>query len=93
MPVNIGNSDEVSLKQFAEEILELTGHQVNIVYKPLPVDDPKQRRPDITKARQLLGWEPKVKRMEGLAKTYEYFKTLPQQEWFKQPKEFEVDKP
>lgn len=88
LPVNIGNPDEISLKEFAEEILELTGSNVNIVYKPLPADDPKQRQPDITKARQILGWEPKVNRKEGLAKTYAYFKSLPQQEWFKQPKEF-----
>ncbi|MBD0367281.1 MAG: SDR family oxidoreductase [Flavisolibacter sp.] len=88
LPVNIGNPDEISLKQFAEEVLNLTGHQVNITYKPLPVDDPKQRQPDITKAKQILGWEPKVSRKEGLRKTYEYFMSLPEQEWFRQPKEF-----
>src|SRR5437764_2135002 len=60
LPVNIGNPDEISLKDFAEEVLALTGTKVNIVYKPLPVDDPKQRQPDITKAQQILGWEPKV---------------------------------
>ncbi len=88
MPVNIGNPDEISLKEFAEEILELTGNTIKIIYKPLPVDDPKQRQPDITKAKEILGWEPKVNRKEGLKITYEYFKSLPQEEWNKQPKEF-----
>ncbi|HTE28306.1 UDP-glucuronic acid decarboxylase family protein [Flavitalea sp.] len=87
-PVNIGNPDEISLKDFAEEIIKLTGITQKIIYKPLPVDDPKQRQPDITKAREVLGWEPKVKRSEGLKITYEYFKSLPQEELFKQPKEF-----
>lgn len=88
MPVNIGNPDEISLKDFAEEILELTGRKVKIVYKPLPVDDPKQRQPDITKAKEILGWQPKIGRKEGLKITYEYFKSLPQEEWKKMPKEF-----
>lgn len=88
MPVNVGNPDEISLKDFAEEVLKLTGNKVKIIYKPLPADDPKQRKPDITKAKQLLQWEPKVNRREGLAKTYEYFKSLPPREWSKQPKEF-----
>jgi dTDP-glucose 4,6-dehydratase len=88
LPVNIGNPDEISLKEFAEEILALTGNKVKIVYKPLPVDDPKQRQPDITKAKSLLGWEPKVKRKEGLKITYEYFKALPKEELSKLPKEF-----
>lgn len=88
LPVNIGNPDEISLKDFAEEILELTGHKVKIIYKPLPEDDPKQRQPDISKAKQLLGWEPKVNRKEGLKLTYEYFKSLPVAELNKQPKEF-----
>jgi dTDP-glucose 4,6-dehydratase len=87
-PVNIGNPDEISLKDFAEEVLQLTGGKVQITYKPLPVDDPKQRKPDITKAKALLDWEPKVGRKEGLRVTYEYFKNLPQEEWSKQPKEF-----
>lgn len=86
MPVNIGNPDEITLKEFAEEILDLTGHKVKIIYKPLPVDDPRQRQPDIRKAKELLGWQPKVKRNEGLKITYEYFKNLPQDEWFRQPK-------
>jgi dTDP-glucose 4,6-dehydratase len=87
-PVNIGNPVEITLKEFAEEVLKLTNSNVKISYKPLPVDDPKQRRPDITKAKELLGWEPKVSRSEGLKITYEYFKNLPQEELFKQPKEF-----
>jgi len=88
MPVNIGNPNEISLKDFAEEILSLTGNKVKIIYQPLPVDDPKQRQPDISKAKQLLGWEPKVNRKEGLKITYDYFKSLPQEELYKQPKEF-----
>ncbi|MGZ8518380.1 MAG: UDP-glucuronic acid decarboxylase family protein [Chitinophagaceae bacterium] len=88
MPVNIGNPNEISLKEFAEEVLALTTNAKGIIYKPLPVDDPKQRQPDITKAKQILGWEPKVDREEGLKITYEYFKSLPEEEWNKQPKEF-----
>lgn len=87
-PVNVGNPVEISLKDFAEEVIKLTGTDTKIVYKPLPVDDPKQRRPDITKAKEILGWEPKVSRSEGLKITYEYFKSLPKEELFKQPKEF-----
>lgn len=88
MPVNIGNPNEISLKDFAEEILTLTGNKVKIVYKPLPIDDPKQRQPDIGRAKELLGWEPKIDRQEGLKITYEYFKSLPKEELYKQPKEF-----
>ncbi|MCS6820307.1 MAG: SDR family oxidoreductase [Microscillaceae bacterium] len=73
-PVNIGNPDEITLKEFAEEIIKLTGTSRKIVYKPLPKDDPKQRKPDITRAKEILGWEPKVSRAEGLKITYEYFK-------------------
>lgn len=91
-PVNVGNPDEISLKEFAEEIIALTGTSQKIVYKPLPVDDPKQRQPDITRAKEILGWEPKVKRKEGLKITYEYFKALPSEEWFKLPKEFVSNK-
>ena len=87
-PVNIGNPSEISLKDFAEEVLRLTQANVKIVYKPLPVDDPKRRQPDITKAKQLLGWMPKISRAEGLAKTLEYFRSLPKEELYKQPKEF-----
>jgi len=91
-PVNIGNPDEISLKDFAEEIIKLTGTNQKIVYKPLPIDDPKQRQPDITKAKEILGWAPKVSRAEGLKVTYEYFKSLPQEELNKQPKEFQSNK-
>lgn len=87
-PVNVGNPSEITLKQFAEEVIALTGTRQKIVYKSLPVDDPKQRRPDITRAKEILGWEPKVQRKEGLRITYEYFKSLPPEEWTKQPKEF-----
>jgi dTDP-glucose 4,6-dehydratase len=92
LPVNIGNPDEITLKDFAEEVLALTGNKVSITYKPLPVDDPKQRQPDITKAKQILGWQPTVGRKEGLKKTYDYFKSLPPEEWSKQPKEFVSNK-
>ncbi len=88
LPVNIGNPDEISLKAFAEEILALTGNKVKIVYRPLPVDDPRQRQPDITRAKNILGWEPKIKRKEGLKITYDYFNTLPSEELTKLPKEF-----
>ncbi len=88
MPINIGNPDEISLKDFAEEIIALTGTKQKIVYKPLPVDDPKQRKPDITRAKTLLGWQPKVNRKEGLKITYDYFRSLPPAELIKQPKEF-----
>ncbi len=75
MPVNIGNPVEITLQDFAEEVLALTGANVKIIYMPLPQDDPKQRKPDITKAKGLLGWEPKVERSEGLKRTLAYFKT------------------
>jgi dTDP-glucose 4,6-dehydratase len=91
-PVNIGNPNEISLKDFAEEVLKLTGSDVKIIYKDLPKDDPKQRQPDITKAKEILGWEPKVGRAEGLKITYEYFKSLPSSEWQKLPKEFQSNK-
>ena len=92
LPVNIGNPDEITLKEFAEEIIRLTGSKQSIVYKPLPVDDPKQRQPDISRAKQILNWEPKVSRAEGLKVTYEYFKNLSPEELNKQPKEFESRK-
>lgn len=76
-PVNLGNPDEITIRQFADEILALVQNPAaGIVYRPLPVDDPKQRQPDITKARQLLGWEPKFDRKTGLQLTYEYFKEV-----------------
>ena len=74
LPVNIGNPAEITLKEFAEEVITLTGTSGKIVYEPLPQDDPKQRQPDITKARTILGWEPKVDRHEGLKRTLAYFK-------------------
>jgi dTDP-glucose 4,6-dehydratase len=79
-PVNIGNPHEITIKDFAEEIIKLTGTDQKIIYKPLPKDDPMQRQPDITKAREILGWEPKVGREEGMRKTFEYFKTLSEDE-------------
>jgi dTDP-glucose 4,6-dehydratase len=72
-PVNIGNPDEITIKEFAEEIVALTGSRSGISYEPLPADDPKIRQPDISKARNVLGWEPKVDRAEGLRRTLEYF--------------------
>lgn len=82
LPMNIGNPNEITIGDFAEEIVKLTGTKQKVIYKPLPKDDPKQRRPDITKARQILGWEPTVSRSEGLKITYEYFKSLPQEVLF-----------
>ncbi|MCU0442892.1 MAG: SDR family oxidoreductase [Bacteroidia bacterium] len=79
-PVNIGNPDEISIKAFGEEIIKLTGTNQKLVSMPLPQDDPKQRRPDISKAIALLGWEPKVSRAEGLKITYDYFKNLSPEE-------------
>ena len=74
-PINIGNPVEMTIKQIAETIIRMTGAKSTIIYKPLPTDDPKQRRPDITRARTLLNWEPKVQLEEGLVKTIEYFRT------------------
>lgn len=85
-PVNIGNPDEITICEFADEILKLTGANQKVIFKTLPLDDPKQRQPDITRAKNLLGWEPKVSRAEGLKITYEYFKSLPEKEL--DPKEF-----
>ena len=82
MPVNIGNPDEISILDFGKEIIKLTGTNQKLVFQPLPKDDPKQRQPDITKAREILGWEPKVNRAEGLKITYEYFKSLPRERLF-----------
>jgi len=75
-PVNIGNPDEISIADFAEEIIKLTGTNQKVIYKDLPVDDPKQRQPDITIAKKLLNWQPQIDRAEGLKRTYEYFKGL-----------------
>uniref|UniRef100_UPI004048411A UDP-glucuronic acid decarboxylase family protein n=1 Tax=Roseivirga sp. TaxID=1964215 RepID=UPI004048411A len=81
-PVNIGNPDEITISQFAEEIIALTGTNQKVVYKPLPKDDPMQRQPNTTKAREILGWEAKVSRSEGLKITYEYFRSLPKEKLF-----------
>jgi dTDP-glucose 4,6-dehydratase len=82
LPINIGNPDEITIKQFAEEIIKLTNTNQKIIYEPLPIDDPMQRKPDITKAIEILGWKPKVSREEGLKITYEYFKSLSKDELF-----------
>ena len=81
-PVNIGNPSEITISQFAEEIISLTGTEQKVIYRDLPVDDPKQRKPDITKANEILNWMPKVERSEGLKLTYEYFKSLTKEELF-----------
>jgi dTDP-glucose 4,6-dehydratase len=82
-PMNIGNPVEITIREFGEEIIRLTGTSQKLISKPLPQDDPKQRKPDISKARSILGWEPKVSRAEGLKITYDYFKSLPAEELFK----------
>lgn len=87
-PVNIGNPSEITIKEFGEEILKLTGAHQKLISLPLPKDDPKQRKPDITKAKKILGWEPKVDRAKGLKITYEYFKSLPKEELFKKEHRF-----
>src|SRR5690606_24892996 len=79
LPMNIGNPNEITIKDFAEEIVKLTATTQKVVYKPLPQDDPKQRQPNIEKAKSILGWEPKVSRADGLKLTYEYFKSLPRE--------------
>ena len=78
LPVNIGNPSEISIKDFAEEVVALTGTKSKVIYEPLPTDDPQQRKPDITKAQNILGWEPKVSRSEGLKITLDYFMQLPE---------------
>lgn len=88
-PVNIGNPAEITISQFAEEIIKLTGTTQKVIYKDLPVDDPKQRQPDITRAKEILGWEPKVSRQEGLKITYDYFRNLPKEELYKSKHRFE----
>jgi dTDP-glucose 4,6-dehydratase len=84
LPVNIGNPSEITIKEFAEEIIALTGTDQKVVYKDLPQDDPKQRQPDISKAREILGWEPKVARAEGLQITYDYFRNLPNERLYEE---------
>ena len=76
-PINIGNPHETTIKEFAEEIIALTGTKQKVIFKPLPQDDPLQRQPDITRAKELLDWEPKVSRSQGLKIVYDYFKSLP----------------
>ncbi|MDE0598166.1 UDP-glucuronic acid decarboxylase family protein [Dokdonia genika] len=83
LPVNIGNPDEITIKDFAEEIIKLTGTDQKVIYKDLPVDDPMQRKPDITKAKEILDWTATVGRKEGMKKTFEYFKNLTQEELYK----------
>lgn len=87
-PINIGNPDETTILEFAEEIIKLTGTDQKIVFKPLPTDDPLQRQPDISRAREILGWEPKVHRAVGLKKVYEYFKTLSPEELNREHRDF-----
>lgn len=76
LPVNLGNPDEITISQFAEEIIKLTGTVQKVIYEPLPTDDPKQRQPDISRAKSILNWEPKIHRAEGLRITYDYFKKM-----------------
>ncbi len=80
LPVNIGNPGEISILEFAEEIIRLTGTRQKIIFKPLPQDDPLQRQPDISRAKEVLGWEPEVGRQEGMKTTFEYFKSLSREE-------------
>ncbi len=82
-PVNIGNPVEISIADFAKEIIKLTGTTQKVIYKPLPINDPLQRCPDISKAKEILGWEPQVNREEGMRITFDYFKSLSQEELFK----------
>jgi len=84
LPVNIGNPSEITIGEFAEEIIKLTGTDQKVIYQPLPQDDPKQRQPDITLAKEILGWEPKVSREEGLRITYDYFRSLPKERLYEE---------
>ncbi|MFY8097732.1 MAG: UDP-glucuronic acid decarboxylase family protein [Flavobacterium sp.] len=84
LPINIGNSDEITIKDFAEEIIKLTGTTQKIIYKDLPVNDPMQRQPDTTRAKEILGWEAKITRSEGMKITYDYFKSLSPEELAKE---------
>lgn len=81
-PVNIGNPDEITIKDFAEEIIQLTATDQKVIYKDLPTDDPMQRKPDIKKAKEILGWEATVERAEGMRKTFEFFKNLPKEQLY-----------
>lgn len=82
-PVNIGNPDEITILEFAEEIIKLTGTDQKIIHKELPIDDPLQRKPDISRAKEILGWEAKVSRKDGMQKTYAYFKNLTKEQLYK----------
>ncbi|GAA0714376.1 SDR family oxidoreductase [Aquimarina litoralis] len=82
-PVNIGNPNEITIKDFAEEIIGLTGTDQKVIYKPLPVNDPLQRQPDISRAKEILDWEPKIDRSEGMKRTLEYFKSLSEEELYR----------
>lgn len=88
-PVNIGNPAEITIAQFGEEIIKLTGTKQKLIYKALPQDDPKQRKPDISRAQEILNWEPKINREEGLKLTYEYFKSLPQEDLYRTAHRFD----
>ena len=92
-PVNIGNPDEISIADFAQEIINLTGTDQKVVFKPLPKDDPKQRQPNISLARKELNWEPTISRQEGLKRTWEYFKELPKEDLYKyaHPRDFKAN--
>ena len=81
-PINIGNPSEITIRDFADEIIKLTNTTQKVIYKDLPVDDPLQRRPDISLAKQILNWEPKTKRHKGLQHTLDYFKSLPPEKWY-----------
>ena len=87
-PVNIGNPNEISLKDFAEEVLNINNSKTKSLYKKLPIEDPKQRQPDISKAKSVLKWEPLISREEGIKKTYDYFSSLKKEEWYKTNKKF-----
>ena len=87
-PINIGNPEETTILEFAQEIIKLTGTDQKIVFKPLPTDDPLQRQPDITRAKEVLDWEPKIHRSEGLKIVYDYFKSLSPEELNRQHRDF-----
>ncbi len=88
-PVNVGNPAEITIAQFGEEIIKLTGTKQKLIYKSLPQDDPKQRKPDISRAQEILNWEPKINREEGLKLTYAYFKSLPQEDLYRTAHRFD----
>ena len=91
-PVNIGNPDETTILEFAQEIIKLTGTDQKIVFKPLPQDDPLQRQPDISRAKEVLDWEPRVHRSEGLKKVYDHFKSLSPEALWEAHRDFQPNK-